>query len=139
QEDARAEVGDRNADPHRPLARNPRDRHQAAHALGDLVDARTVAVRAALSAPGDAAVDDARVDRPYGIVVDAETLLRPGAVVLHDDVGVLRQLLEDRHPLRVSEVERHAPLVTVEILEVEAVAIASHAVAGAAAGHLDLD
>ena len=73
------------------------------------------------------------------LVVDAETLFHARAVVLHDDVGIARELLEDRHPLRVSEVERHAPLVAVEILEIEAVAIAAHAVARASAGHLDLD
>src|SRR5439155_15133695 len=66
-------------------------------------------------------------------------LLHTRAVVLHDDVGVARQLLEDRHPLRIPEVERHAPLVAVEILEVEAVAIATHAVARAPPWHLDLD
>ena len=34
-----AQVGDRNADPHRPLAGQAGDRHQPAHALGDLIEA----------------------------------------------------------------------------------------------------
>jgi hypothetical protein len=37
------EVGDRDADAHRPLARQAGDRHQPAHALRDLVEARPVA------------------------------------------------------------------------------------------------
>ena len=139
QEDARAEVGDRDADPHRPLARKAGDRHEAAHALGDLVDARAVAVRPGLAEAGDAAVDDARVDRRKRLVVDAQALFDARAIVLDDDVGVWRELLEDRDALRISEVEGHASLVAVQVLEVEAVAIAAHAVAGAAAGHLDLD
>src|SRR5207249_9789293 len=101
--------------------------------------ARAVPVRDALAEAGDAAIDQAGVDRPQRLVVDAQTLFHARAVVLHDDVGVTRELLEDRHPLRIPEVECHAPLVAVEILEIEAVAIAAHAVAGAAAGHLDLD
>ena len=139
QKNAGAEVGDRNTDPHRSLARNTGDRHQPAHALGDLIDTRAVAVRPVLAEAGDAAVDQARVDGPQALVVDAEALLHARPVVFHHDVGVSRQLLEDRHPLRIAEIRGHASLVAVEILEIEAVAIAAHAVAGAAAGHLDLD
>ena len=40
------DVGDRGAGAHRSLARQPGHRHQAAHALRDLVEARAVAVRA---------------------------------------------------------------------------------------------
>src|SRR5207253_4539921 len=139
QENAGAKIGDRNPHAYRPLARDTRDRHQPAHTLGDLVDTRAVPVRAALAEAGDAAVDDARVDRSQCLVVDAQPFLHTRAVVLHDDVGVARELLEDRHPLRIPEVQSHAPLVAVEILEIEAVAITAHAVAGAPAGHLDLD
>src|SRR4030095_11042725 len=133
------EVGDGNADPHRSLARNAGDGHQSAHALGDLVDPRPIAIGPALAEAGDAAIDQPRVNLAHRLVVDPQALLHPRPVVLYDDVGVLRELLEDRHTLGVAEVERHAPLVAVEILEVEAVAIAAHAVARAAAGHLDLD
>ena len=44
-EQAGGEIGDGNADPHRPAARLARDRHQAAHALRDLVEARALARR----------------------------------------------------------------------------------------------
>ena len=40
QQDAGAQIVDRDADPHRPLPRQSGNRHQAAHALGDLVDPR---------------------------------------------------------------------------------------------------
>ena len=107
--------------------------------LSDLVDPWAIPVGTALPEARDAAVDQARVDRAQGFVVDAEALLHAGAVVLHDDIRIARELLEDRHALGISEVERHAPLVAVQILEVEAMAIATHAIARAAAGHLDLD
>src|SRR5256712_10555380 len=139
QEDPGAEVGNRDADPDRPLPWNARDGHQPAHALSDLVDARAIPIRSALAEAGDTAVDGAGVDRARGLVVDPQPLLHAGAVVLHDDIRILRELLEDRHALGVSEVERQAPFVTVQVLEVEAMAVAAHTVAGAPAGHLDLD
>ena len=61
-EDAGAEVGDRDADAHRALAGQAGDRHQAAHALRDLVEAGPLRVGPVLAEAGDAAVDDARVD-----------------------------------------------------------------------------
>src|SRR5262249_50658333 len=133
QEDPRAEIGDRDAHAHGALAGQARDRHQAAHALGDLVDAGTIAIRTALAEAGDAPVHDARVDGADVLVVDAEAALHVGTVVLDDHVGVLRELLEDRHALGIAQVESHAALVAVQVLEVEPVAVAAHAVAGAAA------
>src|SRR5262249_24904242 len=50
-----AEIGDRNADPHRPLARKPRDRHQAPHALRDLIEARTLRIGTILAETRNAA------------------------------------------------------------------------------------
>ena len=61
-EQAGAEIGDRNADAHRALARQAGDRHQPAHALRDLVEARPVAIGAVLAEAGDAGEDDALVD-----------------------------------------------------------------------------
>ena len=49
QQIAGGEVGDRDADPHRAPAGRAGDRHEAAHALGDLVDARAMAVRTVLA------------------------------------------------------------------------------------------
>ena len=61
-EQARGDVGDRRAGAHRSLARDAGDRHEAAHALRDLVEARPVAVGAVLAEARDAGEDDARVD-----------------------------------------------------------------------------
>src|SRR5215469_9992725 len=65
-------IVDRNPDPHRALTRQPGDRHQAAHALGDLVDAGSTRVRAILAEAGDATVDDTRIDLADRLVIDAE-------------------------------------------------------------------
>ncbi len=49
QEAAGREIGDRDADPHRALTRQAGDRHQPAHALGDLVDAGAIGVGSVLA------------------------------------------------------------------------------------------
>ena len=51
------EVGDRNADPHRPLPRQAGDRHQSAHALRDLIEAGPVGIGPVLAETGNAGVD----------------------------------------------------------------------------------
>src|SRR5207244_3083397 len=56
-EQSRAEIGDWNADAHRALSRQASDRHQPAHALRDLVEARPLFVRPVLAEAGDRAID----------------------------------------------------------------------------------
>ena len=137
---AAREVGDRHADAHRPLARQPRDRHQAAHALGDLVEARPVAVGAVLAEAGQADVDEARVDGAQRFVVEAEPVLHVGPIVLDQHVGAFRHLLENGDALGLLEVERDAALVAVQVEEVRALARAAHhRVLVAVLRHLDLD
>ena len=87
---AGSQVVDRDADAHRALAGQAGDRHQAAHALGDLVDAGAMTVRSGLPKAADAAVDDARVDRPHVVVAHLQPVLHLGAHVLDHDVGGLR-------------------------------------------------
>src|SRR5262245_65966079 len=58
----RAEIGDRDPDAHRPLPRQAGDRHQPAHALRDLVEARPVGVRTSLPVAGDAGIDELGID-----------------------------------------------------------------------------
>ena len=139
QQDARAQVGNGNAHSHGALTGNAGDGHQSAHPLGDLIDPGPIAVGPALPEAGNAAVDQARVDGTQALVVDAETPLDVRPVVLHHDIGRLRQLLEDRHPFRLSQVQGHGALVAMQVLEVEAVAVAAHAIPRPSAGHLDLD
>ena len=118
----RGQIGDRNADAHRPLARQAGDRHQAAHALGDLIEARPVAIGAVLTEAGNAGVDDALVDLAQRLVVDAEALFHVGAEILHHHVGLGDQAAEGGKPLRRLQVERDAALVAVQILEVGTIA-----------------
>src|SRR5262249_27961556 len=68
----RRQVGDRYADPHRPLPGLAGDRHQAAHALGDLIEARALRVGAVLAEARNARIDKARIDLAQRLVVDAE-------------------------------------------------------------------
>ncbi len=139
QQQARGEVGDGNADTHRPAAGLAGDRHQATHALGDLVDAGARRIGAALAEAGDRAVDDARVDLGDRVVVDLEPMLHVRAVVLDDDVGFGRELHEDRMAFGGLEVQRHRLLVAMQVLEVEAVARAAGGVGAFAGRRLDLD
>ena len=67
-----------NADAHRPVAGLAGDRHQPAHALGDLVEAGPLGVGPVLAEAGDRAVDQARIDRRQALVVDAEAVLDVG-------------------------------------------------------------
>ncbi len=85
------EVGDGNADPHRAFARRAGDRHQPAHALRDLIEARPLVIGAVLAEAGDAAIDDARIDLAQALVIDAELGLDVGAEVLDHHVGLSRR------------------------------------------------
>ena len=56
-EQSGAQIGDRDADAHRALSGQTGHRHQAAHALRNLIEARPVGVGAVLAEAGDAGVD----------------------------------------------------------------------------------
>ena len=124
-EQARGEVGHGNADPHRALAGRARDRHQPAHALRDLVEARSLVIGAILAEAGNAAIDDARIDLAHALIVDAELCFHVGAEILDDDVGLLRQTLEYLESFRIFQVERDGALVAVQVLEVRTMAWAT--------------
>ena len=94
------QIGDRNADAHRALARRAGDRHQPAHALRDLVEARPLAIGAVLAEAGDAGIDDALVDLAQVLVIDAEPILHVGAEVLDHHVGLLDHAQERGAALR---------------------------------------
>src|SRR5215472_5914381 len=134
-----AEIVDRDADSHRPLTRQPGDRHQTAHALGDLVDSRPLGVGPTLAKPGDAAIDDARVDRLDRLVIDAEPVFDLRAEILDDDVSLFRQLEEDRFALLRLQVQGQAALVAMQVLEIEAIAAGAGDIASRLTRWLDLD
>ena len=137
-EDPGRQIGDRDADAHRPLPRQAGNRHQPAHSLRDLIETRTVAIRPALSETGDAGVDQARVDRLQRLVVDAKAGLHVGPVILDHDIRVAHQLAEDLDPLGRFQVQRQAALVAVQVLKIRTVARTAEPFAGAGR-RLDLD
>src|SRR6516165_6493638 len=134
-----AEIVDRDPDPDRPLPGQAGDRHQPAHALGDLVDARALRVRPALAKAGNAAIDDAWIDLFDRFIIDAEPVFHLRAEILDDDVGLLRQPEKDRLALLALQVERQAPLVAMQVLEIEALAPRAGNIAPRFARRLDLD
>ena len=123
-----------------PLARQAGDRHQPAHALRDLVEARPVRVRPVLPEARDAGIDEPRIDRGERLVIDAEALLHVGAEILHHDVGLGGHFLEHRDAFRRLQVQRHRALVAVQVLEVRTLARTPEPLAFAhVIRHLDLD
>ena len=136
------QIGQRNADPHRAVFGLAGHAHQAAHPLGNRIEARPVGVRAVLPKARNAGVDEARVDRAQLVGADAEPVLDVGAVVLDEHVGLLDELMQDRHAFRLLHVQGQAFLVAVQVLVVGAVVVApaDHVVAAGGAGRdLELD
>ena len=70
------------------------DGHLPGQALDDLVVGRLQGVRAGLAEAGDGAVDQLRVQCGQDLVAQAQAVHDAGAEVLHQDVGVQDQLLE---------------------------------------------
>jgi hypothetical protein len=128
------EVGDRDADAHRPLPRQAGDRHQSAHALRDLVEARSAGVGTALAESGNAGIDELGVDLAQLRIVDAEPAFHVGTEILDHHVGFLHHALERRQGCGRLEIERDAALVAVQILKVGPFARAAERIAGAGLG-----
>ncbi len=120
---AGAGIGDRQAGAHRPLAGQAGDRHQSAHALDDLVEARPARVGAGLAESGDAGEDQPGVDPAQRFIVDAQPLLDVRAPVLDHHVGLGRKAPEHFKTLRRFQVEGQRALVAVQVLEVAAPAV----------------
>src|SRR6266404_6325728 len=95
QQEPRGQVGNRDADPHRALAGLAGDRHQPAHALGDLVHAGPRSVGTALAEACYAAIDDAWIYLGHLIVVDTQAILHVGAVIFNDYIGLGHKLHKD--------------------------------------------
>jgi hypothetical protein len=108
------------------LAGDTGDRHQAAHALGDLIESRPRAIGAVLAETGNAGEDDARIDRLERLVIDAEAELDVGAIVFDYHVRLPGQAGKDFAALGQLEVQRHRALVAVQILKIRAVARPAH-------------
>ena len=124
------QIGDRNTDAIRPVPRRASDRHQPAHALRDLIEARAAGIGAILAKAGNAGVNQPRIDARQRLVIDAEALFHVRAKILDHHVGFLDQPLERREPLRRLQVDGDAPLVAVQIHEVRVVARPAHRLFG---------
>ena len=116
------------------MPRQAGDRHQAAHALSDLVEARPRGVGPGLTEPGNAGIDELGIDFSQLRVIDAEPALHVGAKILDHHVGFLHHALERRQRLGRLEVERDAALVAVQILKIRPFARAAERIAGARLG-----
>jgi hypothetical protein len=113
------------------------DGHEAAEALGDLVEASPLGVRPGLPEAGDTGVDEARVDLPERLVVDTEAVLDARPEILDQHVGHPREPQDDLAAGRLLHVDGDAALVRMQVLEVGAAAPADAVVVFA--GHLHLD
>ena len=125
-----ARVGNGNTGAHGPLTRQAGDRHQASHALGNLVKPGAGAVRPVFSKAGNAGQDDARVDLGQRLVVNTQPKLDIRPKVLDHHVGVLNQLEKNLLGLRLLEVEGDRPLVAVQVDHVVGVSAAQAALVG---------
>ena len=101
---ARREIRHRNADPGRRRARHAGHAHEPAHALCDLVDAAALRVRAVLAEARDRAVDEPRVARVHGLVVEAEPVLHLRAHVLDQHVRAVDEPQQERPALFLLQV-----------------------------------
>ena len=109
------------------------------HALSDLINPRALGVGSALAKPGNAAIDDARVDLFYRFVINPEPVFHLRTEILDDHIGLLGQLEKDRLALLGLQVEGQAALVAVQILKVKALASRAGDIAPRFARRLDLD
>ena len=138
-EQAGAQVRHRDSGPHRTLPRQAGDRHQPAHALGDLIEAGAIGVRPGLSESGDARIDELGIDLGERLVVDPEPAFHIWPIVLNHHVGLLHHPLEGRDTCRRLEIDRDAALVAVEIGKIRPVARPAHVGRLDVLGRLDLD
>ncbi len=97
-------------------------------------------IGAVLAEARNAAIDDARIDFPYALVVDPEFCLNVGTEVLDDHVGLFCEPLKYVEAPRVLQIERHGALVAVQILKVGTLARSARLLAaGILQQGIDLD
>ncbi len=63
-------------------------------------------------------VDDARIQLAEDVVAQAQALDGPGREILHENVGLARQLLDDLEPARGFQIEGNRALVGVVVQEI---------------------
>src|SRR5438094_9426471 len=120
-------------------------RNQAQHAaqrLADGVEARLVAIGAALAVAGNGAVDQFGIQLRQLFVVETKPFPRRRAEIFDQDVRRLQEFQQDLPSFLLSSIQRDALLVTVQSAEARAVTLVLRNTAAmriAAAQQLDLD
>jgi hypothetical protein len=153
--DDTVQAGHHVTDGHPDLGRMPAggiaiagDGHQAGRGLDDEVVARASSRWPGPAVAGDGQVDQLRSEGAERLVAEAQTVKRPRARVLHEDIGRPEQGPQDVGPLRRPQVQADRSLVAVDREVVGRGARAARRVAdpgrppaarGIAIGRLDLD
>ena len=128
--------------PHGRPVRGPVLAHGPAHGLGDPLVALELCVRTGAAKALDGGDHDARVDLPQALIAETQAFDGTGPQVLHDDVGVHRQALEQRAAALALQIQGHPFLVGVQEEEEPGVLVGvlgEPAARRLAAGRLDLD
>ena len=84
-----------------PLPRQTGDGHEPTHALGNLVKARPLEIRAVLTKTGDATVHQTRIDAAERFVIHPQARFDIRAVILHRHVRLGDETLKDLQALRL--------------------------------------
>src|SRR6185437_1503120 len=108
---ARQHIADRKARARRAALYVAGDRHDAAHRLHLAVIAGAVALGPGLAETAYRAINQLRIDRRERLVADAELVHHARAEILHHDVGLFSELLDDGNRLGLGQVDRQAALV----------------------------
>src|SRR5262249_4034957 len=109
-------VGDGDADARRGAVAKAGHLHDPRLALNHRVVSRQLRVRTGLAVAGNRAVDQARIQRGRGRVIEAELAEAAGTEVLDQHVGGLDQPPQRSRAGRRLEIERHALLVAIELV-----------------------
>ena len=123
-------------------ARVAGDAHQAAHRLGDDIVSGALGVGPVAAEAGHRRINDARVDLFQLVIAQAQLVHNAGAIVLHHNVRLFDQLLEQLLALRRLQIQGNALLVAVHVGIVHAGAVFDGAHGPGVvplAGDLDLD
>ena len=115
--DGRIETGRQVRDRNAGLDRRPIglacDAHHPAHGLSDKVIAGPVGIGTILTKARDRAIDQARIDRRQGLIVEAVTLQPANLEVLNDNIGLRRQFADQVRPLEIGKIYGQRPLIAV--------------------------
>ena len=119
--DTRGTIRDGDAGPYRALAGQAGDRHQAAHALDDLIHRGAIDVGPVLAEAGDTDDDQARIDACSRSKSIFNRCFTPRTEVLEEHVGRFHEPVEDLEPSGLFRSSDEAAFTPVKVLEVRSV------------------